>query len=618
MISCDSIPKAPRFDPKDADLQLLHDHFAYFLEAFYHESGLNEVAPIGEVELDMAHYVQHGPNDRIVKAFRGVGKTTMFTVLYALWRLLRNPQIAIKVVSKTSGHARDVVRECRERIEQAWFLEHLVPRDDAVDNDTMFYVGAREDVDKNPSIMAVGIDGQITGTRAHLLIGDDVETMDNTKTLQARDTLFRKCGEFVEVTSFVDPIERRGKGEILVCMTPHHEDSVGDRLAETGFHSRTWPVMLPPKGGDFAREKIKDLAPSIKEAIEQHELAHGPIGDHEIIPTTPYRFGVEDIVRRQGFGSLHFGMNGMLIADLGSQFRPLKLSDLIVPDFDFRSGLVPIEIVYGKSDESGSTARDDIDRVGYGNDRLYRQVAIPSRRDEPNKWAKMKDIRMRVDPSGHGEDETAYAIGGFMAGYVWVMDVGGYGGSYSNEHGGHRNVFVALANKARDLGVRRITVEQNYAGEMFKDSLEVELGRLWIEPGDDAWPQYPDGWRCSVETEGSGSGKKEDRIISSLAGPLAQHRLVIHEDAIRAEDGLDANYELQYQFSGMRPGGGTKHDDRIDALAGLVASFQSGLRGDESVLSKRAQQQAEDDEERRFLDAFGIKRERPRKSVIIR
>lgn len=618
MASCDSVPRAPRFDPENPDLQLLHDYFAYFLEAFYHESGLIEKAPIGEVELDMCHYVQFGPNDRIVLAYRGVGKTTMFTVLYSLWRLLRNPQIAIKIVSKTSGHARDVVRECRERIEQAWFLSGLIPRDDAVDNDTMFYVGARDKVDKNPSIMAVGIDGQITGTRAHLLIGDDVETQDNTKTLAARDTLAAKCGEFVEVTSFADPVEGRGQGEIVICMTPHHEDSVCNRLIKTGFDARTWPVMLPPEGGDFAREKIRTLAPTVREAAEQHELAHGPIGDHDIIPTTPYRFGVEDIVRRQSFGDLHFAKNGMLIADLGSRHRPLRLSDLIVPDFDFRGGTVPIEIVYGKSDENGSTAREDIENVGYGTERIYRQVAIPDRRNESNKWARLRDIRMRVDPSGHGEDETAYAIGGFMAGYIWVMDVGGYGGSYSSEHGGHKNIFVALANRARELGVRRITVEQNYAGEMFRDSLEVELNRLWIEPGDDSWPQHPDGWRCSVETEGSGSGKKEDRIISALAGPLAQHRLVMHEDAIRPEEGLDRDYELQYQFSGMRPGGGTKHDDRIDALAGLVASFQSGLRGDERVLGERAREEADREYERRFKDEFGIDRERPRQSVIQR
>lgn len=611
----------PTFDPKNPVLDHLH-RFPYFFGAVNHLCGLDDKAPIGEVELDICHHVESGPNRRGVKAFRGIGKTRMIPVCYAAFRLWRNPQCRIKVISKSHGHAKSMIRELREILDSVFFLNHLIPAPGSTDNDTMFDVGPAK-IDKNASVHAVGIDGQITGTRAHVVIPDDIETPENTKTLNARETLKHLTGEFRRVASFADPFEDRGAdfGEVVAVGTPHTEESVYDEMAGRGYDIRTWTIMLPPREGDYARSKIRGLAPLLRRRIEEHEAEHGPIGPNDIVPTCGHRFGRENIVDRMSDGPMSFAMNEMLIADLGEGFRPLRLADLIVPDFDFRGGLVPYEIVWGQTDSDGrSTARDDIDRVGFAGDRLHRQVSVPNRRDDgASKWVRCNDVRMFVDPSGHGGDETAYAIAGHVGGFLWVFDVGGMGSAKSGGHGGSETVFERLADTAREFGVGRIIVERNYAGEMFKDTLDKYVSRRFVAKGDPAWPQRPEGWRCSIETQPVGpTSKKERRIIDSLSGPMATHRLVVHQDAIRPTQGLDRKHELQYQISALRPSGGIPHDDRVEALAGVVHSFQSILRTDERVLRGREDDAAQERIEARFRELSGWGAKRRRASVIER
>ena len=63
------------------------------------------------VQLDIAHYMQHGGNRRIVEAFRGVGKSWM-AAAYVLWLLRNDPQKKIMVVSASKTRADDFSQFC--------------------------------------------------------------------------------------------------------------------------------------------------------------------------------------------------------------------------------------------------------------------------------------------------------------------------------------------------------------------------------------------------------------------------------------------------------------------------------------------------------------------------
>lgn len=616
------LPPCPRFDGRHLDEHLLRTRFRYFLEVLWHTTGKFDVAPLGEVDLDGADWIDAGPGYRAVLAFRGMGKTDMYTCAYAAYRHFRQPDTCIGVFSKAYEFACAMVGQVRQWYEDVWFLRHLAPEKGQKDRDNEFVVGDLS-LGKNRSLIAVGIDGMITGKRAHLVIGDDIETPENTKTVEAREILKKKVAEFRRIASFGDQNQRdksdlsHGQGEVVGIGTPHHEESIWDYMAENaGYSRRDYPMMLPPRSGDFAREKIGFLAPIIRRMTEDYEAEHGPIADESVvIPTVPERFGRESVVSRMADGPWSFMMQEMMIAKGGVGFRPLRLSDLIVPDFDFSDRNVPIWIKWGVSTSDGSTARGDIETVGLGGGHMHRQIAHAPR----DEFAELTDVRMRIDPSGAGSDETAWAIGGTMAGYVWVMEVGGVGGTYPNEikdrshgnDGAGDQTIALLASRARHFGVRRIVIEDVDGSGLYAAALQRACDRLRVTPGDPKHPQFRrDGWSCAVEAERvDRSAAKPRRIVTALQSVMTQHKLVVAVACLKPTPSLPRHYELQYQISAILPGvkdGGIKHDDRVEVLAMLVKDFKDAVSADEDRLLERVREDRELMDEEAWNRMMGI------------
>lgn len=590
----------PRFNPTAPVFEHL-GHFPYFLEALWWEIGRRRTGPNGpepmlsEDDLDIAAFADaRDIPKRIILAPRGKGKTDQVTTAYALYRLRENPETRILIVSKTHGHAKGIVSQLREWIESVWFLEHLRPSPDKQmrhrDKEDQFDVGLIRRT-KTPSVLGLGIDGQITGKRAHLVIADDIETLENTKTVNARESLRQQRREFTQVATFTDRDDQTF-GEILVVGTPHHEESIYDDMVAHGYERRVWTIMLPPRNGDYARTKIDDLAPYITGRIDDYEDIHGPIEDGTIVPTDPARFPVEVVVHRQAEGALNFAMQSMCISRIGQDFQSLRLGDLIVPDFDFRDGMVPWTIKWGEKDSDDlSTIREDIERIGLGAPPLRRQMMTSDR----NEWSRLVDVRMRVDPSGGGEDENAWGIAGAMGGYVWVLLLEGAGGSNDDTHGSDESIMRRQCEQAREFGVRRIVVEGTGNMDTYAMMLRELVTHYFIEPGDEKYPMHPQGWRCSVESSKTtrAHGQKAVRIINTLGPVMARHRLIVHADALRPTQGLPRHHELQYQLSAIKPfANAIPHDDRADVLASLVADFDRSIEVDPEERAGRMRESA--------------------------
>lgn len=585
----------------------LKKDFPFFLVNMWHATGLADVAPLTELDMDMAHWIQTGPRKRGIRAFRGVGKTAMFTCAYGAYRLRRNPDMRIKIVSKKHQHAMECVSWVRNWLDTVWFLQDLRPDENKRhrDKEDRFDVGPTIRT-KDPSVMAVGIEGMITGTRAHLLLVDDIETLENTKTVSAREWLRKQVSEFTKVASFTESgAEGNGMGDIVVLGTPHHEESIYDNMTERGYEFRSYPIMLPPPSGDFGRGKINDLAPIICRRINEYEAEHGPVPEPpNVIPTVPERFGESKILDEMADGIIGFAQQMMLISQVGDGFRYLKLSDLIVPDFDFRDGRVPIWIKWGVSNHDGSTAWESIENVSLGHQLMHRQIAMPN---NPDDWMPITDVKMRIDPSGGGDDETAWAIGGFLAGYIWVMEVTGRAAGYDERHGADETIMHEIADRARTFGVRVINIESNFGQEMFAQILRPIVQMYFTKPKDPAWPQYPDGWRCSVVSEPAGGGEKGRRIINALSPVMIQHRLVVHPDCLRPTEGLRRHYELQYQITAIRPKANSiPHDDRVEVLSKLIADFMYVLHAAPEDMSSRLTEERIEEMERKFETMNGM------------
>lgn len=549
----------------------LHNDYTFFMRQVFADRQLDKHAPIGWVEEDILDWIQNGPKRSGVLAWRFFGKTHLITAGVTCWDLLRDPDAKILIVSKSEGEAKKTLALIRDWIEHVPFLQHLRPGDNDRDSATQFDVAPSEP-SRTPSVVAKGVDGQITGTRASRVIADDVETKVNTKTLEARVDLDEKVRELSAIASY-------GERRITYIGTYHHEESLYLKLQERGYAFRTWP-MLYPKPDD----KILNLAPAIQERIDNGDAKPGDI-------TAPYRVTREIVIEQQSEGRSHFAMQFMLISDLGETERyPLHLEDLIV--FPVHRDQSPISIAWGKNNGQGQSTRiTDIPSLGFGNDGFYAPIMYDSQ------WAEYQGCKMWIDPSGRGKDKTGYAIVAYGHGRLWCKACGGLTGGFDPA------TLSTLANIAKLHNATEIYIEDNFGQGMFEPLFVPVLQQHFLEPGKD--DQFPAGWKASTETIRV-TGQKEIRIIDNLEPVMNQHRLII--DRSVAE-----NETLQRQMTRLtRQRDCLEHDDELESLAMCVAQWQDTLRIDPEKAADQQRDRVIEEELQRMQQWAGLNTSKPR------
>ena len=154
-------------------------------------------------------------------------KSTVITVNYSTYRIALNPNVRIIVVSKTLNKAREFVYAIKQRLshprwtklqttfgpEGGWKEDSDTWRVDTV------YLGgdARNSSEKDPTLQALGMGGQIYGARADLIILDDCITTANAHEFEKQIDWLQK-----------EVITRLGKnGKLLI---------VGTRIAAQDFY----------------------------------------------------------------------------------------------------------------------------------------------------------------------------------------------------------------------------------------------------------------------------------------------------------------------------------------------------------------------------------------------
>ena len=154
-------------------------------------------------------------------------KSTVITVNYSTYRIALNPNVRIIVVSKTLLKAREFVYAIKQRLSHPRWLKLQTTygpeggwKDDSdtwrVDT---VYLGsdARNSSEKDPTLQALGMGGQIYGARADLIILDDCITTANAHEYEKQIDWLQK-----------EVITRLGKnGKLLI---------VGTRIAATDFY----------------------------------------------------------------------------------------------------------------------------------------------------------------------------------------------------------------------------------------------------------------------------------------------------------------------------------------------------------------------------------------------
>jgi hypothetical protein len=122
----------------------------------------------------------------IVNTPPGHAKSTTITVNYVIWRLMKNPDLKVIIVSKAQRLSEQFLLQIKERLtnpQYAKLQETFGPpggwqEGSASWKQSQFYITGRSAEAKDPSVQAVGIRGQVYGARADLVVVDDA--IDNT------------------------------------------------------------------------------------------------------------------------------------------------------------------------------------------------------------------------------------------------------------------------------------------------------------------------------------------------------------------------------------------------------------------------------------------------------
>ncbi len=503
--------------------------FRLFLALVWKHQNLPAPDPI---QMDLADYLQHGPTRKAILAYRGVGKSWI-TAAYVVWSLWRDRDRKFLVVSATDQFAQNWVRFAKSIIESFPLCKGMVPEGDQYRWSAFQFDVAGVRPNPAPSVRAASITGQITGSRADEIIADDVEIPRNSQTQVMREKLHELVKEF---DSIITP---RDDSTITYLGTPHIEDSLYMVLAGRGYTVRIWPVRFPKDPEKYGSM----LAPKITEALAEDPDLAGT-------PTEPRRFPEMFLQKKEvSIGRSTFALQFMLDTRLSDLERyPLKVADLIVMGLDHKN--TPERIVWASGKDN---VFPDIPNLAMTGDRFHRPLGV-SKEVVP-----YTGCVMTIDPSGRGQDETGYAVTKIRNSQIFVMEVGGLSGGYTEA------TLRYLAMVARKHKVNEIVIEANFGDGMFTALLKPFLRKI-----------YPVTTR---EEKAPTTQFKEARIIDILEPVMNQHRLIMDPEVIRRDFDAIQHYppEKQRQYSLIhqmtritREKGALLHDDRLDALAWAV------------------------------------------------
>jgi hypothetical protein len=508
----------------------------------------------------------------VVEAFRGVGKSWI-TSAFVCWCLLMNPQYEILVVSASKTRADEFSTFTLRLIMELDVLAHLRPDPNIHRVSRVAFDVAPHGASHSPSVKSVGITGQIAGSRADIIIPDDIEVPNNSATQMMRDKLSEAIKEF-------DAVLKPG-GRIIFLGTPQNYESIYNKLEERGYTMRVWPAQVP----DPQRVQMYGprLAPMIAEMVGK--LPTGSSTDSK-------RFTDADLAeRRASYGASGFALQFMLDTTLSDALRyPLKQSDLVVMGLDYDQA--PLRVVWGSGPQ---LQHKDLPNLGFTGDFLHAPMAFGDADENGLKFAPYTGCVMFVDPAGRGADETSYGIVKNLHGQLFATEVVGLIGGYEDA------TLERIGRAALRHGVNVMLVEENFGDGMFTQLLKPVLARV--------------GWKGVIE-EVHSVGQKELRIIDTLEPLMNRHKLIIDKRVIeqdfasiqemqRDRGETAVQYSLMYQLTHItRERGALRHDDRLEALAGACRYWVEQVGRDQDQALEAHREALRDKEIAQFMSAY--------------
>ena len=514
-------------------LSALQGDFKLFLQALWEQLDLPSPT---RAQYAIADYLQNGPKRLQIQAFRGVGKSWI-TGAFVLWTLFNDPEKKIMIISASKERADNMSIFLQKLIIETPWLKHLQPKsEDSRWSRISFDVNCAPH--QAPSVKSVGITGQMTGSRADLMILDDIEVPGNSMTELMREKLLQLC---TEAESILTPHDT---SRIMYLGTPQTTFTIYRKLAERNYRPFVWPARFPKDSTPY--EGL--IAPQLQEDLDN--------GAEPWEPTDPDRFDNEDLQEREAsMGRSNYMLQFQLDTTLSDAEKfPLKMADLVITSVNPTKA--PDNIIWCSDPKN---VLKDLPTVGLPGDYFYSPMQLQG------EWTEYSETICAVDPSGRGTDETAACYLSQKNGLIYLHEMRAYRDGYSD------STLLDILKGCKKYNAKTLVVETNFGdgivSELFKKHLQQTKQNIFV-----------DEVRANV--------RKEDRIIDSLEPVLNQHRLIVDRGVVEWDYSSNKDsapesrllYMLFYQMSRMcRMKFAVKHDDRLDCLAMGVKYFTDAL-----------------------------------------
>lgn len=475
-------------------------------------------------QLMIAKHVSNKENKhRLVSAMRGLAKS-LTAQIYTVWRLFRDLDEHILVMSASGTRARNFTGFVKKLIRLLPCTSHMSPRHNQErTSGESFDVAGASDSD-SPSVYAVGVENQIAGFRATLVIYDDIENKQNSSSVVQLEKINYYAKEALNLLI-------AGREETVTLCTPYTRDSIYIGWIREGFV----PLIIPSEYVSKKHYFYPYIADYIKDKSEKFPSIIGKATDERINDKVLAE-------KKSLLGSTEYSLQYLIdVSESDESKYPLKLRDLIVTDVDFNHA--PVKIFYSSMPDNIIYTKHN----GFKTDRIYKE----SSRSEQVREYQVK--LMSIDPSGAGSDETGYSVGYVLAGNIWIKENGGVGG------GGYEDSTVdGLIDIAINNDVNFVVIEKNYGDGAFAKIFEQKLRK-----------KSPNIGIVTIHNK----GQKEVRIINALEPLMNQHKIIFDKQVLDRDIGSQKAYSLTYQLSHLtRERDSLRHDDRLESLA-ILASY---------------------------------------------
>lgn len=187
---------------------------------------------------------------------RGVFKSSLVTVGYALYNIVRDPSIRILIANDTYQMATQFLGQIKNHLQRNEELKRmfgdLSANTDSWREDRIYVAREKSYEQKDPTVWAQGIGSNVVGSHFDIAILDDVVSRDNIST---KDQIEKVKNFYRDALDLIDP--HKGKKRLIMVGTCWHWDDLYTWVQEDPDISRDFAVLkLPAYTGEWGKGEL--------------------------------------------------------------------------------------------------------------------------------------------------------------------------------------------------------------------------------------------------------------------------------------------------------------------------------------------------------------------------